>query len=302
MKFSLVFDNPYQDSIEFETVYNDQILEYLIQMSDSKNCNSFSDNSVISDTVGRLLNELHTSVTVANTMMPILGQEKFTEYENLLEYLDQKRLNQQHEQWVHSQQHIVDIDQMRFSENKRISQVGWQLHSLYPDGIREVKMAEAMKKLGLIFPYEEVNLTVHRLENFFARDIEFKSDAKWEVFENPYQDTMISNNDVVNFSLGYTYVGRQTYNKWQRWDTELEHTDHYNYETLEFAFQINLDRPQTIPFSKEFTAWQQQKGVKAVATQIPIANIIDLEKNLKYYRTMLYKNSQAGYRATLKLH
>ena len=48
--------------------------------------------------------------------------------------------------------------------------------------------------------------------------------------------------------------------------------------------------------------WKKQKRVKAIATQIPIANIIDLEKNLKYYRTMLYKNSKANNRATLLLH
>jgi hypothetical protein len=71
---------------------------------------------------------------------------------------------------------------------------------------------------------------------------------------------------------------------------------------LEFAFQINLDRPQTIPFSKEFLLWQQQKNAKPIATQLPIANIIDLEKNLKYYRTVLYKNSKAGNGAKLSLH
>jgi hypothetical protein len=113
---------------------------------------------------------------------------------------------------------------------------------------------------------------------------------------------MISNNDVVNLSFGYTYVGRQFYNKWQYWDTDLEFVDHYNYETLEYAFQLNLARPQTIPYSKEFIHWQHQKGVKAITTQIPIANIIDLGKNLKYYRTMLYKNSKAKNRATLLLH
>ena len=301
MKFSLVFENS-NDSIEFETVYNFQILEYLIKMSNTENCNSFSDDGKIINTVGKLLNELHSAVTLTNSIMPVLCQQKFAEYENLLEYLDQKKLNKQHEEWVFSQQHVINIDQMRFSQNKQISQIGWKLHDMYPDDIRQIKLAEAMQKLGFIFPYEEVNMTVHRLETFFSKNIEFKSPSKWQVFDNPYQDSMISNNDVVNFSLGYTYVGRQYYNKWQYWDTDLECADHYNYETLEFAFQINLDRPQTIPFSKEFVDWQHRQKVKPIAAQIPIANIIDLEKNLKYYRTMLYNNSKAGNRATLKLH
>lgn len=301
MKFSLVFENS-NDSITLETVYNDEILKYLIKMSNEKNCNSFSDAGVIGNTVGRLLNELHNSVTLTNSVMFALCKQSFTEHANLLEYLDQKKLNRQHEQWVLSQKLIIDIEKMRFSEDKKASEIGWRLHELYPDEIRQIALAEVMQKLGLIFPYEEVNLTVHRLESFFAQDIEFQSEAKWQVFENPYLDTMISNNDVVNFGLGYTYVGRQYYNKWQYWDTELECADHYNYETLEFAFQLNLDRPQTIPFSKEFIHWHQTQGVKPISNQIPIANIIDLEKNLKYYRTMLYTNSKAGNRATLKLH
>jgi hypothetical protein len=102
----------------------------------------------------------------------------------------------------------------------------------------------------------------------------------------------VSNNDIVNFSFGYTYVGRQYYDKWQFFDTELECNDHYNYETLEWAFQINLDRPQTIPFSKEFLLWSEQKQVKPISRQIPIGNVINLEKDLHKYRKMLYTNSK----------
>ena len=301
MKLNLIFENT-NDSIEFDIVYNSDILEHVIAKSNADGCNSYSDDGNISSSVDKYLNELHNAVTLTNTVMPLVCNQKFAEHTDLLKYLDQKFLNRQHEQWVQSQQNIVDIDRLRFSQDKTVSQLGWRLHDLYPDEIRQIRLAEAMQKLGFIFPYEEVNMTVHRLENFFSKDIEFKSHSKWQVFDNPFQDTMISNNDVVNFSFGYTYVGRQFYNKWQYFDTDLDCVDHYNYETLEYAFQINLDRPQTIPYSKEFIHWQQRKGIKAITTQIPIANIIDLEKNLKYYRTMLYKNSKANNRATLLLH
>ena len=301
MKLNLIFENT-NDSIEFDIVYNSDILEHVVAKSNADGCNSYSDDGNISSSVDRYLNQLHNAVTLTNSVMPRLCHQKFAEHTDLLEYLDQKFLNRQHEQWVLSQQNIVDIDKLRFSQDKTVSQLGWTLHDLYPDEIRQIRLAEAMKKLGFIFPYEEVNMTVHRLEHFFTKDIEFKAQSKWQVFDNPFQNTMISNNDVVNLSFGYTYDGRQFYNKWQFWDTDLEFVDHYNYETLEYAFQLNLDRPQTIPYSKEFINWQQQKGVKAIATQIPIANIIDLGKNLKYYRTMLYKNSKANNRATLLLH
>lgn len=301
MNFSLVFDNS-NDSIEFDVVNNDDILGYFVEKCNQTNQNSFTDDKKVASPVDGLLNQLHTALTLSNSVTGPLCNLRFPECNNLLDYFDQAFLNKQHEQWVFSQQKEIDIDQLRFSENTETSRLGWQLHEVYPDDERKIKLAPAMIKLGYIFPYEEVNMTVHRLENFFARPIEYKADAKWEVFNNPFLDTMISNNDVVNFSLGYTYVGRQYYNKWQFFDTDLSCTDHYNYETFEYAFQVNLARPQTIPYSKEFLAWSDLNKVPAVSTQIPIANMVDIEKHLTYYRTVIYKNSKAGNRARISIH
>jgi hypothetical protein len=301
MKFSLVFENT-NDEIVFEIINNIDILEYFVKMSNESDCNSFTDSETVYRSVDKLVNELHSALSLTNSITSDLFGFRFLENKNLEDYLDQKFLNQQHEKWVLSQEKEIDIDLLRFSENKQQSSLGWKLHNLYPDDIRKIQLAEAMIKLGYIFPYEEVNMTVHRLEQFFSRNIEFKSDAKWKVFDNPYHNTMISNNDVVNFSFGYTYVGRQYYNKWQFFDTELEFGDNYNYETLEFAFQLNLDRPQTIPYSPEFLAWCQEKNIPPITTQIPIANVIDIEKNLKHYRTILYRNSKQSNRSRLELH
>lgn len=301
MKFSLVFENS-GDSIEFAVVYNSDILEYFVAQCEKNNCNSFSDGRQIANNVDRLVNDLHNSLSLTNPIMARISDVRFPENNDKLDYLDQQFLNKQHEQWVLSQQQIVDIDQLRFAQDKEVSRLGWKLHDLYPDEIRQIRLAEAMTKLGYIYPYEEVNMTVHRLEGYFVKDIEYKSELKWQVFDNPFKETMISNNDVVNFSFGYTYVGRQYYNKWQFYDTELECVDHYNYETLEFAFQLNLDRPQTLPYSKEFVDWCLKKRVPTIGTQIPIANAVDLEKNLKHYRTILYNNSLSGNKASVKIH
>jgi hypothetical protein len=301
MKFSLIFENS-NDSIEFDVVNNADLFEYFVNQCNKTHNNQFSEDQRVSRTVSRLLDEIHHNLTLTNSILPALGYQTFQENNNVLEYLDQHHLNRQHADWVASQQHEINIDQLRFSNNSEVSAVGWKLHNLYPDQIRTIKLAEAMQKLGFIFPYEEVNMTVHRLEVFFSKNIEFKSKNKWNVFDNVFIDSMISNNDVVNFSFGYTYVGRQHYNKWQFWDTDLEFADHYNYETLEYAFQINLDRPQTVPYSPEFLQWCQTKQVKPISCQIPIANVVDLEKNLKYYRTMLYNNSKAKNQATLTIH
>ena len=298
MKFSLVFDNS-GDQIDFQTIYNEQILEYFINISERKGYNSFTDDGIVRNEVGKLLNEIHFSLSKSNEILYPLYDQLFSEHDDRLDYLDQKILNKQHESWVESQYHVIDIDELRFSTDKEKSRLGNQLHEAYDDDTRKILLAEAMCKLGYIFPYEEVNMTVHRIEKFFNSNIEFKSQAKWRVFRNIFEEEMISNNNFVNFSFGYTYVGRQYYDKWISFDTELEFKDHYNYEHLEWAFQINLGRPQTIPYSPEFIEWCKRKNVLPISEQIPVGNVIDLEKHLHYYRVMLYKNSRNGNRAKL---
>lgn len=301
MKFSLIFDRT-GDEISFDVMYNHDLMEYFVERADQHQANSFTDAGEISRSVAGYLDDIHHALTLTNSVVGDLCGMRFEEKHDRRDYLDQQFLNRQHEQWVLSQSHEIDVDTLRFSANQQTSKLGWRLHEQYPDHIRRIKLAEAMIKLGYIHPYEELNMTVHRLETFFARPIEFKSDIKWQVFENPYKATMISCNDRVNFAFGYTFVGRQYYDRWQYFDSQLQFKDHYNYETLEYAFQINLDRPQTIPYSREFLAWCQKHQVPAITTQIPIANAVDLERNLKHYRVMLYENSLQGNRARLKIH
>lgn len=300
MKFNLVFDNT-SDVIPFETKYNHKLIEWFVDHANTTKNNSFGDDSMIYSNCNQLLTQLHWSLSKTNEILWPLCQTAFPQCNQLTDYLDQKFLNRQHELWTMSQRNIIDIDHMRISEQADKNKIGNILHELYPDDVRTIKLAEAMSKLGCIYSYEEVNMTVHRLESFFAHNTEFKADGKWQVFDNPFVTSLQSNNDVVNFSFGYTYVGRQYYNKWKYFDTDLECADHYNYETLEWAFQINLDRPETIVYSPEFVNWCQQHAVPHKTTQLPIANVVDLDNNLHYYRTVLYKNSQQKNKAKLKI-
>jgi hypothetical protein len=179
--------------------------------------------------------------------------------------------------------------------------LGSILHEKYPDEIREIRLAEALTMLGYLYPYEEVNLGIHHLETIFNKyNLEFSSDSKWNVFDNPFKDKIISNNNVTNFSFGYTYVGRQYYNKFEFFDDNLKYPDHYNYEQLEFSFQLNLQKPQTIPYSKEAIAWANTHGVPLITDQLPIANIMNISENLFEYRKVLFRNSRDNNRASIK--
>jgi hypothetical protein len=300
MKFSLVFENS-GDSIPFTVVENLDLFDFFVKKISSESRNTFGNDFRLSNEVDKKLNDINWSLSKTNEVLYSLISQSLEQKDKLTDYLDQDFLNKTHADWVFSQQKLVNIDQMRFSNKSDIAAIGNQLHELYPDNIRIIKVADALEKLGYIYPYEEVNMSVHRLEHSF-KQLEFSSKDKWMVFDNPFKDTIVSNNNVVNFSFGYTYVGRQFYNKYEFFDTELKYNDHYNYETLEYSFQLNLSKPQTIPYSKEFLSWCQEKNVKPITTQIPLANIDDLEKNLFDYRKILYKNSKQNNQASIITH
>ena len=302
MKFSLVFENS-GDSIPFEVVYNHELFEFFVEKSINNNQNKFSDQQKIAKQVSKSLTDLHWALSNTNEILYDLVKIKFSQSNDLETYLDQSLLNRIHAEWVFSQNHKVQVHQLRFSQNSNSARLGEQLHDQFPDEIVEARLAVIMQHLGRIFPYEEVNMAVHRLERIFTNTIEFNAGRKWEVFDNPCQKTsMISNPDLMNFTFGYTYVGRQLYNKFEYFDMNLDCDDHYNYETLEYSFNLNLRQPETIAFSPEFLAWCKQHKRQPMANQIPIANIIDLNKHLTKYRKILYNNSQANNSASIILH
>tara|TARA_B110000503_G_scaffold82014_1_gene125219 strand:+ start:278 stop:1186 length:909 start_codon:yes stop_codon:yes gene_type:complete len=302
MKFSLVFENS-GDSIPFTVVENLDLFDFFVKKINSESKNVFDNNFQLSKEIDKKLNDINWSLSKTNEVLYSLINQSFEQKDKLVDYLNQDFLNKTHCDWVFSQKKLVDINAMRFSNQHDIAAIGNKLHEVYPDEIRIITIAEALTKLGYIYPYEEVNMSVHRLESCFKKNnLEFSGKSKWEVFDNPFKDSIVSNNNIVNFSFGYTYVGRQFYNKYEYFDTELVYNDHYNYETLEYSFQISLDKPQTIPFSKEFLVWCQEQNVNPVSTQIPLANIIDLEKNLFEYRKILYRNSKQNNQTSIITH
>jgi hypothetical protein len=302
MKFSLVFENT-GDSIPFEVVYNHELFEFFVQQSINENQNRFSDQQKIAQKVSKGLADLHWALSNTNEVLYDLVGINFIQSDNLETYLDQSLLNRIHAEWVFSQDHKVQVHQLRFSSNTMIARLGEQLHDQFPDEITETKLAVAMQHLGRIFPYEDVNMAVHRLESIFTSNIEYNAAGKWKVFDNPFRKTsMVSNQDRMNFSFGYTYVGRQLYNKFEYFDMNLDCEDHYNYETLEYSFNLSLQQPETVAFSPEFLAWCARHDRRPMADQVPIANVIDLDKHLTQYRKILYNNSQTNNSASIILH
>jgi hypothetical protein len=240
MKFQLVFENT-GDFIPFEVVHNEKLMQYFVEKVNTDSQNSFSNDRKLASEIEPKITHLHWAISKSNEVLYNLIGASFEQKNNLDDYLDQNFLNKLHCDWVFSQQHTVNIDDFRYNSNTNKAKLGNILHEKYPDEIRQIKLSEALIKLGYIYPYEEVNLGVHGLEDPFNQsNLEFSAEKKWEIFPNPFIDTLVSNNDIVNFSFGYTYVGRQYYDKFINFDDDLVYKDHYNYENLEFSFQLNL--------------------------------------------------------------
>lgn len=291
MNFSLVFDTT-GDTIPFKVVYNHELFEFFVDQANTNNQNSFGDQKSLSQNVDHRMSELHSSLTNVNQVLYELIGSNLPERTDLIEYLDQQLLNEIHAKWASSQQKTIPVHQLRFSNRRLASQLGQKLHNQYPPDEQFAPMAAVMQKLGLLIPYEEVNMGVHRLEKSFDW-IDFDAEGKWKVFENPYQQTMTCNNDIVNFAFSYTYVGRQYYNKFENFDLDLKWNDHYNYEMLEYSFTLNLRKPQTMPFSVEYLNWCKQHSIRPMGNWVPIANAVDIDRSLSEYRKILYRNSKA---------
>jgi len=302
MKFSLVFENT-GDIIPFEVVHNHELFEFFVQQSINENQNCFSDNQLVAQKVSKGLTDLHWALSNTNEVLWDLVGIKFPQSDNLETYLDQSLLNRIHAEWVFSQERKVQVHQLRFSPNPRTARLGEQFHDQFPDEISETRLAVAMQHLGKILPYEDVNMAVHRLESILINKIEYNAPGKWKVFDNPFRKTsMVSTPDRMNFSFGYTYVGRQLYNKFEYFDMNLDCEDHYNYETLEYSFNLSLQQPETVAFSPEFLAWCARHDRRPMAKQVPVANVIELDKHLTQYRKILYNNSQANNSVSIILH
>lgn len=301
MKFSLIFDNS-NDVLPFEVKYNHELFEFFVSKATQYNQNSFGNDLVLYKEVVKKLTHLQWALSETNSVLFDLIEKFFDSHTDLENYLDQKFLNKLHCDWALSHNHIINIDNLRFHSNQSKSKLGNKLHNLYPDEIREEHLAPIMEKIGYLYPFQEVNMGIHRLESAFHKlNLEFKADNKWQVFDNPFKDVIITNNDLVNFSFGYTYVGRQYYNKFRYFDTLEDNQDHFNYEKLEFAFQLDLNKPETVPFSKEAVEWANEKKIRLVAEQIPIGNLVNLENNLFEYRKIIFRNSRDNNKAKIVL-
>ena len=299
MIFLLKFSKS-DDTLPFEVVSNHDLFRYFVDTANNTGRNIFSFDYPDSSKIEELVFKLHSSIMAVNPILDKLINLTFTTCTDFENYFNQSYLNKTHASWVKAQSKAINIDDIRFSKDLNIATLGKKLHEMYPDEIRDIRIAEALDKLGHLSTYEDINMTIHYLEGSFNNNfLSLSSAGRYDIFDNPFKESMVTNNDVTNFNFGYTYLGRQNYNKWDFFDSNLECDDYYNYETLEFSFNLNLSRPQSIPFSVEFLEWCNKHNMQPVGNQLPVANLVDIEHNLFDYRKIIYRNLKDKNTATI---
>lgn len=287
------------DIIPFQTVLNETLINWFIEKANTSGFNKFKvDGDWVND-VTREIAILRKNLLDCQVELSNLGI-CFDIKEDPTLCLDQDYLNELHSEWVKSQDRMINIDDLRGSETAEVKSLGEKLHDMYPDQIRIIRLAEAMEKIGLIEQYEDINMSVHRLESLLRDPIDFSSEDRYGIFDNEKFEETEFTNDRTHFSFSYTYLGRQNHDKWINFDNG-SNDDYYNFEKLEQTFNIGLCQPETRSFSPEFTEWCQENGLKPIGETIAIANIPDLQKNLFLYRRILYNNGKAGNQASLAL-
>lgn len=298
MNFSLTFENT-NDNIVFNAI-NPDVVEYYIGQLNHYSVNLFSSSrSNHGHHIQYRLTALHNSIERNNIFLKELFDQTFSTYD-LLDYLDQRHLNQLHVDWVKSQNWIYDVDAKRAQSNG--TGLAEQLYHTYAGNNKFPRLNQILLNTGKQKEFDSINNpNIHELEKSFNY-IRFSADVDWIEFENPFPKSLVTN-DVCNFYLPFCHLGRTLYNKFINHDYDLEFDDENTFDQLVKFVEINLSPPETKPFSTEYMEWCSKHGKTPSGTVgIPLGNIPDLSTNLKKYRILLLNNLLQQNKFTLKIH
>jgi hypothetical protein len=285
MKFQIAFDQT-GDTIPFISV-NDQILEFYVEYLTVRNLNSFELLSAqTAVNISNKILSLHNSIKKNNSWIEVLLDQTIQSVSDI-EYLDQRRLNQYHADWVNSHGILYDIDAKRHQYNH--TELVEKIHDSFSDDIRHPTVGTVLAHLGYENMYNKINLDVHDVENFFNQ-IGYKvKNQNWVEVKNPFLHQGLSHHRA-NFRFSFHHLGRTLYNKFMSQDYISEHDDENTYNELLGFVDLNLSPPESIAMSPEYIKWCQARGRVPLGQYLNLGNIPDLDKHLTDYRIVIYRN------------
>lgn len=297
MNFSIVFENT-KDAIAFKAIRPD-VVEYFVNTIDQLGINKFSStHSGVAITIKSRIKKLEATLDSINTWLgPLINKQFKIDSDSSI---DQHTLNRLHADWVKSQSIIYDIEQKR--QQLGYQGVAEQIHNMYPDDIRFVRLGDLLDKLGKKQEYNLLNFPgIHLTESSFSH-LRFSADIDWIEIENPFPPSYVTN-DICNLYLPFNHLGRTLYNKFINFDSNLEFDDENTFNELLKFVEINLAPPQVMPYSQEYVEWCKiHKRDPSGDVGIPLGNIPDLVQNLTKYRKIIMDNLLCSNAFTIKIH
>jgi hypothetical protein len=285
MKFQIAFDQT-GDTIPFISV-NDHILEFYVDYLTVRNLNSFELLSAqTAVNISNKILSLHNSIKKNNSWIEVLLDTTIESVSDI-EYLDQRRLNRYHADWVNSQNILYDIDAKRHLHNH--TELVEKIHDLFPDDIRYPTVGTVLAHLGYENMYDKINHDIHDVENFFNQ-IGYKvKNQNWVEVKNPFLHQGLSHHRA-NFRFSFHHLGRTLYNKFISQDYIAEHDDENTYNELLGFVDLNLSPPESIEMSPEYIKWCNAQNRTPLGQYLNLGNIPDLDTHLTDYRIVIYRN------------
>ena len=262
MNLSLVFIQS-GDIIEFDVIQPD-VAEFYINTLNVTGANEFFNNPGQSQfqTYDRIA-LINIYAEMAEYLKEKFGIVEFTEIDMSTEYFDQDKLNKIHRYYV-----------------KKLKTVEPNL------------VAELIKEPGMLDKFQLLNQGVHYAE----KNWELKySNKMWlppdfvQPFSNPFSQD-ITSFDVCNLTLEYGGLGRQTFNKWEKDDYNINDIDTRNFEDFYGRIAVNLFKPRTVPAPPEYVEYCQQQKMVPYGTHVALANVSRRIEDSGKIRDIIYKN------------
>lgn len=290
MQFLIQFNHS-NDKIVFESVQDDVVRHFVTQVNEV-GCNNFI---VLNNFVDRTKSIINTLKSIIDDIAqwPVEIRPPFIESYTELNLLDQSVLNQLHADWANGFSINWDV---KYNHNRYQTELTTWIFDQFPDEIPYPPFSVVLEKLNLLTRYRELNPVIHALEGTFEL-MKFEgrttgwTDKEWIELSNPFGTSIVSNTNT-NFTIEFNHLGRTLYNKWLHFDTKLECNDENTFRFIVPSVSISLSPPRTNGYCQEFLTWCETLNQIPSGSNICLGNIVDLNQNLCYYRSLILENAK----------
>ena len=251
----LVF-NKSGDEIELNSL-NNKLSEYYVTQLENHNCNVFS----APEPPERILQMQHKAsllIEKINIVNDFLVKKLNIASLSLDgDVFDQNYLNTMHSRWV-------------------------KLYHEFP------KISILLRQVNLLQQYRDINSLIHAIESSFQFLYKNYTEDPWGT-ENIFGHNILKFGSS-NIVIGFDNLGRSSYNKWVNFDDNFTDSCTNDYTLLSGNVHINLDRPYIQEPPLEYASTLKSKKLPIIGSKILLANMSNLQTNLKEYRHIFIRN------------